>query len=396
MRKNSSNKIDVKVVFLDQSAGEIVHEFADRSAIEIGKTVIITGAKFRKSKDNLTVIKAPKYNNKSYISRFRTWSSYFIYAFFFLIRIEGNPVLVISSNPPFLPLIGFFYKKIRGWKYIVRILDVWPDAMVQIGLVRQTNPIYKMWGWLNRIMFRHAKHTVTVAHFMAEKASQYIDSSSKVGVIPNWVNVEQYKPIPKSNNWFAKEHFDLINLTVIYSGNLGLTHDVTTLFEGMRFLQEQKDISFAIIGGGARQKEVVAQSKLLTNLKYLPYQPEDALPFSIASADIAIVVLGQGTEGISMPSKLYFSMAAGCAIISISDGNNDLKYIIENQNCGINIENGDIEGFVNAVMRFKNNELFLNNCKENSREAALKYYSSEVVIPKYLNMIIDMLNNKKH
>jgi len=393
MATSSKNKQDIKIVFLSQAAGEIVHELADKCADEIGKTVFITGSKFRKSKGNLIVINAPVYDNKSYVSRFRAWLTYFIYSVITLKGIKGKPILIISSNPPFLSMIGYIYKKIRGWNYIVRILDVYPDALVQNRLIRQTNPVYKMWGYLNRIMYSHAEHVITLGHIMAEKTSQYIDSSQKVKVIPDWVNVKQYKPIQKNKNWFSKKHFDLNNLTVIYSGNLGLTHDVDTLFEGIKLLKDQNSISFAIIGGGACKEEAINQSNLLNNLKYLPFQPEEILPYSLASADIAIICLGKGTEGISMPSKLYFSMATGCAIISISDGSNDLQYIVEKTKCGLNVENGNFDGFVDAIMEFKNNNAFLNNCKKNSREASLKYYSSDIVIPQYLNMVNKLLTN---
>ncbi len=291
--------------------------------------------------------------------------------------------------------MGYIYKKIRGWRYIVRILDVYPDALVQNRLIRQTNPVNKMWGFINRIMYSHAEHVISLGHIMAEKTSQYIGSSQKVKVIPDWVDVRQYKPIPKNRNWFAKKHFVLNNLTVMYSGNLGLTHDVYTLFEGMRLLQNQNDISFAIIGGGARREEAMNQANLLNNLKYFPFQPDGVLPFSLAAADVAIVCLGKGTEGISMPSKLYYSMAAGCAIISISNGSNDLKYIVDKTNCGINVTIGDVSGFFDAIMEFRNNEIFLNDCKKNSRQASLKYYSSDTVIPKYLDMVNKMLSNKE-
>jgi glycosyltransferase involved in cell wall biosynthesis len=384
---------DIKVVILSQSAGETVHELADNCANDVGETIFVTGSKFRQSKDNLIMINAPEYNNKSYFSRFRSWLSYFIYTLFILRNIKGKPVLVISSNPPFLPLIGYLYQKFRSWKYIVWVLDVYPDALVQNGLISQTNPVYKMWGSLNRKMYSHAKNIITLGHIMAKKTSKYVDPSHKIEVIPNWVNVKQYRPIPKSENWFAKKHFDLNNLSVIYSGNLGLTHDVNTIFKGIELLQGRKDISFTIIGGGARQEAAISQSKLLTNLKYLPFQPEEILPFSLASADVAIVCLGSGTEGISMPSKSYFSMATGCAILSISEGENDLKHTVEKQNCGINIGNGDIDGFVNAIMKLKNDEVFLKSCKENSRKASLKYFSSAAVIPKYIHMINKLHSN---
>ena len=57
--------------------------------------------------------------------------------------------------------------------------------------------------------------------------------------------------------------FQKDNLNVVYSGNLGLTHDIDVLFKGIELLQYRNDISFAIIGGGARQDLIQTKSKLL-------------------------------------------------------------------------------------------------------------------------------------
>ena len=75
------------------------------------------------------------------------------------------------------------------------------------------------------------------------------------------------------------------------------------------------------IGGAGRAeelKEAAAQNPGVG--RYLPFQPAEALPYSMTSGDIAVVTLGKGTEGISMPSKCYYMMAAGCAILGLSEG----------------------------------------------------------------------------
>ena len=62
-------KNEVKVIFLSQSAGETVHELVDECADKIGKTLFITGSRFRVSNDNLIMVHAPKYNNSTLFSR---------------------------------------------------------------------------------------------------------------------------------------------------------------------------------------------------------------------------------------------------------------------------------------------------------------------------------------
>ena len=240
---------------------------------------------------------------------------------------------------------------------------------------------------MNRLMYKDAKDVITLGQIMAKRASVYLSDSHKIKVIPDWVNVSHFRPIPPNKNWFLKDNFQKDKLNVVYSGNLGLTHNSDIILNGAKSLEKISGISITVIGGGSSKELIKLSSKKIKNLFYLPFQPENVLPFSLASTDIAIVILGEGTEGISMPSKLYYSMASGSAVLSISDGENDLKYIVQKTGCGINISNNDLEGFTKAITKFHRDKKFLNNCKKNSRNAAVKYFSSKVILPRYINML---------
>ena len=69
MKETVSNP---KIIFLSQSAGEIVFELAERCTENFGETVFITGSKFKSSNKSLEIIDAPKYKNYSYFSRLKT------------------------------------------------------------------------------------------------------------------------------------------------------------------------------------------------------------------------------------------------------------------------------------------------------------------------------------
>ena len=123
---------DIKIIIISQVAGVIVHELAVKCAQEIGKTLFITGSEFRKIENkNLKVINAPIYINTSYLTRLYTWLKYFFFTSLHLYKISSKPVLIISSNPPFLSILGYIFKKVNDWPYITRVLDVYPDALIQ-------------------------------------------------------------------------------------------------------------------------------------------------------------------------------------------------------------------------------------------------------------------------
>jgi hypothetical protein len=132
-----------------------------------------------------------------------------------------------------------------------------------------------------------------------------------------------------------------------------------------------------IIGEGAKRK-IVEESKReddLENLTILPFQPEDVLPASLPTADISIITLDKGSEGLSVPSKTHYYMAAGAALLGICDKDSEVAQMIKRHNCGVIISPGDVDSTVSNILNLVNNKAKLECYKTNSRKAAEELYS---------------------
>lgn len=54
-------------------------------------------------------------------------------------------------------------------------------------------------------------------------------------------------------------------------------------------------------------------------------------------ADCMIVCLDEGYEGLSVPSKTYYALAAGAALIAVSPPNTELTDLIAAHKCGVHV-----------------------------------------------------------
>ncbi len=88
-----------------------------------------------------------------------------------------------------------------------------------------------------------------------------------------------------------------------------------------------------------------------------------------------------------MPSKTYYLMAAGCAVLGLSHGDNDLKRLIERYECGLNVEPDDTEGVLQALKRFRDDPEFLSHCQSRGRKAAEAQFSATVNMGRYLELL---------
>jgi glycosyltransferase involved in cell wall biosynthesis len=229
---------------------------------------------------------------------------------------------------------------------------------------------------------------------MKERISRNAGSkfdSSKVEIIHNWEDEEFIQPMTKEENWFSQEYGLVDQFTVLYSGNIGDFHDLETLVEAaVEFKHE--DVGFIIIGEGGNKSNVVSLAEELgvkgETVQFLPYQSWDDLPYSLTSGDVSVVTVKEGFEGICVSSKLYTAMATGEPVLTIAQPDDDESRIVDQFDAGIHVSQGDVEGIVDAIERWKSDPDLIESQGENARKAFEENFTTDASINKYYEMLI--------
>jgi len=363
-------------------------------AQEIGDCLMYADAEKDQQVGNLRILAAPSYRKESDFHRLWSWFRYFLGAVWIVWWAPLRALLFIVAQPPYLPILGWLRNVLTGQKYVVWVDDIYPDVLIRHGRLCEGHMVARVWRWFNRLVLSRADRVFTLGPCMAEVLRQYLPGNSggeRLMVVPTWVDPQAIRPLPKEENPFAIQHGQVGKLTVLYSGNLGLSHDLGTMVEAARRLQDREDIHFMIIGAGSRWAEMEKAASELPNLTLLPYQPEEVLPFSLATGDVAVISLDQGFEGVSMPSKTYYMMAVGAAILGLSKRPSDLQMIIEQHQCGLNVEPGDVDGFVQALSRFQADSKFMQACRRAARRTAEEEFSRAINVQRILDAIAKFL-----
>lgn len=322
-----------RLLILNQMAGPMTWELAEDAGEALGCVAMLTGhpdTLAKGSTDKVRLFPAATYKRGSFARRALSWIQYGWQAFFWLWRWPQDIPVLMFSNPPVLCWLGWLMKMLRGQRYSVMVHDIYPNVLVSVGGFSERHPLIRFWRALNRHAYENADVVMTLGEFMAANLEKQFDARKtrpgKVEVVYPWVDTEKIKPMPKAENWFAQKHNQLDKLTVMYSGNMGLGHDIETMLEAARLLHDEPKIHFMFIGAGPKWKFVeraIAQHHL-QNVTLLPWQPEETLPYSLACADVALVSLEPGMEGLALPSKAIHFMGAGASILIISNMHNEL------------------------------------------------------------------------
>jgi colanic acid biosynthesis glycosyl transferase WcaI len=177
--------------------------------------------------------------------------------------------------------------------------------------------------------------------------------------------------------------------TVLYSGNIGVIHDLSLIPALAQKVAGYADVHFLVIGAGPglRPLQLGCERMGLANVTFLPPQTQAVLPYALATADIGVVALARGAEGISMPSKTYYMMAAGSALLGLSDQTSDLAAVIREHGCGVNVPLGDAATAAAMILELRDDPQRLRRYRENARRASETCFSKAVCLPQMLELI---------
>jgi glycosyltransferase involved in cell wall biosynthesis len=389
MQKFGSRAEKPAVVMLKQTiAGSgFLWELAEGLADRVGPVIVYSDSPAPIRVPNITAIIGPRYRRESYLSRITSWLRFLAGAAILSIRIHRGALLFIIAQPPLLPLLGLFRHALWRQKYIVWVDDIYPDVLVRSGLLSRGSPFLSVLEWGTSVTLKRAAVVYTLAPRMAETLKKYIRGrTSKLIVVPTWVDTDRFRPVAKEENPLARLYGQLNKITVQYSGNFGLTHDLDGVIQAAGQLEKNTRLRFMLIGAGSSWTAVREVASRLGNISVLPWQEPETFKWLLSMADISIVTQKKSIEGVSLPSKTFYAMAVGSAILGISRTPSDLADIIARHRCGINVEPDDVEGLVRALDTMQDASV-LEEYRRNSRRAAETEFSRKINLPKVLESV---------
>lgn len=361
--------MDGKVVIVNQSTGYLTVDITNAYQTCYKSVALIAGTvkeSERRLNGKVKLDRIISYNRRSSLKRIYTWIVGTLCIFFKLLFKYRGYKIVYVTNPPMSYLLSLFLRN----RFSIIVYDIYPEALRNIG-IKESNIFYRLWEKCNRTLFRKSDCIFTLSEGMGEELSKYVDRS-KIKVIYNWTASGHLKPIEKKYNKFILEHGMTGKFIVLYSGNIGYTHNVEVVIEIANKLKAHEDICFLLIGEG-RKKEILQRKVLeygLHNCRFMTWQSNEILPFSLASADVGIVTLNENTATVSVPSKTYNLLAVGAPLLCIAPEKSELNNLVSTYDNGMCFEKENIESMVDFILKLHDDSVYKDRLSQNSQKAS--------------------------
>jgi colanic acid biosynthesis glycosyl transferase WcaI len=303
------------------------------------------------------------------------YATFYISAFF-AIRRERDSIVVALTDPPLISVVAALAsRRTVNW-----LQDLFPEVANELGMAVRPRWFARFLQRRRDASLRQAICNVAIGTRMAERIERAGVDRAAIRVIPNWADIADLVPRPRSGNPVRAElGLSAVHFVIGYSGNLGRAHEYATLLDAARRLADRPEFVFVMTGAGAKldamRREVIALA--LTNVLFQPFQSPERLADSMAAADVHVVSLLPQLEGLIVPSKFYGILASARPAIFIGDTDGELAREIRTLDCGVSVAVGDGAALAGQIAGLRTQPERLAQLGANARRAAEERFSSE-------------------
>lgn len=300
-------------------------------------------------------------------------------------QFKDYDICYAISTPLTIGLAALWIKFRYKIPYIFEVGDLWPEAPIQIGIIR--NPILKKNLYkLEKLIYSRSRSVVALSESIKKDIHKKV-SNKRIDVISNMADVEYYKPSDKDP--VLENKLNVAGKKVLsYIGTFGLANGLEQILACAQAVRDNSNIHFILCGDGAMRSALLkeAEQGRITNVSFIPMQDRSGVKEVLNITDAAFIsyqplpVLGTGS-----PNKYFDALAAGKLIVVNFSG--WIRDEIKIHHCGIYVDSSDPKDFEIKMREFVMNETSLNTYQKNSRALGEQRYARKKLCDEWLKIV---------
>jgi colanic acid biosynthesis glycosyl transferase WcaI len=282
-------------------------------------------------------------------------------------------VVLAMTDPPVAGIAGAAVARLARRPFVYNIRDLYPDMAVGGDIVRPSWWV-QHWEKMHRRALKQAARVIVLGDDMRERILAKGVSAERIAVVRDGTTTAAATPPPCDAQ--AKKILNEIRggfpFVVLHAGNLGFYGAWNTLIESAKILRNE-GVGFVFIGDGANRAALEALASDAPNIRFLPFRPASELPLVMAAGDLHVITVRRGLEGVVVPSKLYSTLAAGRAVLTVASDSIDASRIVTKYRCGLTASPDDPAAVAAAIREGRDDRDRLDEMGRRAREAAANY-----------------------
>ena len=315
------------------------------------------------------------------VGRLLSYLSFYVTAFAKGLSLRRPDVVVSMTTPPLISLLGAAIKLFRGSRHFIWEQDLYPEIAVDLQYLKPGGTTHRVTGLLADAVRRHADGIIVLGPCMRQRLIERGVAADKISIAEHWASSKAITPAARPGN--------PDELVLLYSGNLGLAHDVETIEGAMLHLRNDARFRFLFAGTGGKRAQVLAfcAENGIENVEFRPFVDRDRLSEGLAAGDIGLVTQSDACCGALVPSKGYGILAAARPLLFIGPRTATPALLIARHRCGWQVDPGDVQGATNLLVHLAAHRELVKEAGLRAREALESNYDLPQSVDRLANIL---------
>ena len=256
-------------------------------------------------------------------------------------------IFVYEPSPITVGIPAIFVARIKNAPIVFWALDLWPETLAAIGIVR-SHWVLKKIGKMVRFIYDRCHFVLGQSEGFLNNIAQYCSDKNKIRYFPSWaedifsIPATQIAPEAPKNDG---------RLTILFAGNVGDAQDFPSILTAASQLKSEKKVRWIIVGDGRNLEwlaDEVKERGLENDVYLLGRFPVERMPEFYTLADALLVSLKKAPVfSMTIPGKIQSYLMSGIPILGMLDGEG--ARIIQAANAGFTCPAGDSSALVKCV-----------------------------------------------
>lgn len=282
------------------------------------------------------------------------------------------------SAPLTVGLSTWWFKLRYRIPYIFEVGDLWPDAPIQLGFVRNWM-LKRVLFWLEKAIYQRADSIVALSPMIHSAIGQKV-RGKEIHFIPNMADCDFFAPENKSPD-LERKFQTAGKLVVSYIGSLGVANGLKYLLDcAEASLQARMSIQFILCGDGAMLDELkrIVREKQLDNVTFVGFVNREGVK-EVMNVTDAVFVCYKNVPILETgcPNKYFDGLASGKMIIINFGG--WIRKEMEEQQCGFFVDPEQPADFVRRLTPLLTDLSLQTRYQRQARDLAEKKYSRKLL-----------------
>ena len=263
--------------------------------------------------------------------------------------VATDVIFVFEPSPVTVGLPAILLGKIKRAPVVFWALDLWPETLAAIGVVRSPHVL----GWVGRMVrfiYNRCALVLGQSKGFLESIARYCEDKRKIRYFPSWAEdlfaeggAEPAQEVPVRKDIF----------NVVFAGNIGEAQDMPAVLDAAERLKDNEGIRWLIVGDGRKSnwvRDEVMRRGLERKFLLLGRFPVERMPSFYAHADSLLVSLKRDPVfSMTIPGKVQSYLMSGVPLIGMLDGEG--ASVIREANAGLTSAAGDGVGLAEAILK---------------------------------------------